>query len=986
MDISHVKWKGQESLKIKDLAPETIITLTREIIARSGLEHWDARRLLDVLGHLNVKLKEAEDFLDIEDFVDVLREANNLEDSRLLSQLVDLAVSVLDYMNKGPLLLERVTVESLDNILKSLIVDHFDFVAQRKFVWLHDLQVIGYTAPEMLKMVQKSVRAGPWLSEGDSEKRSDPEGIDWNLLDTEYLVTECHQPNCVHKGGIVNDQLGGLTATSQKANKDACNHEQMRRIVLDYCGLAGVSPWNTGKSQAGRINFHHSDTTVSIYMSEELVGRPRDTMARNEDPQRRPQAPVSIFESSMDLRSRDPLNPERSATSITQNETKDLCQLTDVQTKQIDFLKDAMTRFCKAAAALQDHEYCCNVFTLLVSRSAPDSQFRGVDMVSIAFQTLEDFRQSLSALRPQTLGGFSRVWTRDLTACSTIGERILSIFVVSSKVSDTLHGPVQSQLSVDYHLHFCALATQLVGLGLVFYTQGHLGPLSCPSSSHDLTDFELLGTGDERLSIKADLHELTCLGEMIGGSVFVFQVVLAMTASSASQTLPNAPVDFRGRGVDLVETWGPGLFISEAGAPYGCRLYAIEIGGGVIRPVRSGSTNHNPTRPMFHWSSQYDSYNEMRTLQMFDAWDEIQIGAVKIRSACPLDPEKCRKMSQTFLCNLGTRKDYWELAERQVAFQTGYYTVIQVGNLYARKLGKTVKQQLVEQWSLLPNLRMLAVPWGLQISLCTGIAKRVSLRKLIEDSMFAHVDTLKYDQWHKILPNARAAFQGSICLKSWIEMLSSDEKICLIAIVSCILDLLQQTGVDRKAGYLSVLWPDASSSSYGVRIPCNDENSWTRILQDSESCATFATVTFTCFEGPNHECRNMVAPKWQYRGGLLSTAVCRDLTMERATADDSSQLQLEDGQRYWVGKVSGDCWVVVRKVKDDDVCLIVRSNRFPKVLSQNFWRSNVLRERPDVSFEAEDVLVLGDVGKAPSGATRWGSLPVRPKRGYTNGP
>ena len=745
MGISLFKWGGQESLRIKDLALEKIITLTKEITARSSLEHWDARRLLEVLGYLNVKLKEAEDSLDIEDFVDVLREADILEDSKLLSQLVDLAVSVLDYVNKGPLLLERVTVESLDSILKSLIVDRFDCVAQGKFVWLHDIQMMGHTVPEMLEMVQKSVRAGPWLSEDDSEKRCDPEGIDWNLLDIEYLVTECHQPNCVHKGGIANDQLGGLIAAPQKANKDACNHEQMRRIVLDYCGLAGVSPWNTGKSQAGRIIFRHSDTTVSIHMSEELVERPKDTTAQKEDHQRRPQAPVSLSESSMNSRSRDPLNLKHSAASVTQNETKDLCQLTDAQIKQIDFLKDAMTRFCKAAAALQNHEYCCNVFTLLVSRSASDSQFRGVDMVSIAFQTLEDFRQSLLALRPQTLGGFSRVWTRDLTACSTIGGRILSIFVVSSNVSDTLHGPVQGQLSVDYQLHFCALATQLVGLGLVFYTQGHLGPLSCPSSSHDLTDFELLGTGDESLSIKANLHELTCLGEMIGGSVFVFQLVSAMTASSASQTLPNAPVDFRGRGVDLVETWGPGLFISEAGAPYGCRLYAIEIGGGVIRPVRSGSTSHNPIKPMFHWSPQFDSYNEMRTFQMFDAWDEIQIGAVNIRSACPLDPEKCRKTSQTFLCNLGTRKDYWELAERQVAFQTGYYTVLQVGNLYARKLGKTVKQQLVEQWSLFPNLRMLTVPWGLQISLCTGIAKRVSLRELIEDSMFAHVDTLKYE-------------------------------------------------------------------------------------------------------------------------------------------------------------------------------------------------------------------------------------------------
>ncbi len=40
--------------------------------------------------------------------------------------------------------------------------------------------------------------------------------------------------------------------------------------------------------------------------------------------------------------------------------------------------------------------------------------------------------------------------------------------------------------------------------------------------------------------------------------------------------------------------------------------------------------------------------------------------------------------------------------------------------------------------------------------------------------------------------------------------------------------------------------------------------------------------------------------------------------------------------------------------------LFVKCNRFPKMLAQTFWKSNVIRERPDVNFEAEDVLVLGD--------------------------
>lgn len=92
-------------------------------------------------------------------------------------------------------------------------------------------------------------------------------------------------------------------------------------------------------------------------------------------------------------------------------------------------------------------------------------------------------------------------------------------------------------------------------------------------------------------------------------------------------------------------------------------------------------------------------------------------------------------------------------------------------------------------------------------------------------------------------------------------------------------------------------------------------------------------MTSTCLEGHKHVCRNMAAPSWQDCGGLLSTAVCRGLIMGGATANTSAQLQLEDGQRYWVGKIAGDYWMVVRKPKDGDLHLFVKCNRFPKILA-----------------------------------------------------
>ena len=936
--------------------------LIEEIMSYSSPKRWEATPLLEPLENLKTNLEKTKisdiETDCIEDIVDLLGEANNLGNGKTLEQVVELAVLFIqknEYLHQ--LLLDAIITDRLDNVFKSLVVSHLSFVAQGELFWLLDIHMVDYTASEVLDLIEKSVRASPWLLEDNSNQRSGPDKIYTEQLDTEY-----HQPNCVHKGGVENHQLHSLIAEPQEFNENAYSHEQIRRRVFAYCGLAGILPnWRTSRSQTGSAPFRQSNTKISLCMSKEFLEKSGDIPGSNGEHLRQRQTDFSLSESSVSTQKRDPIKSPHSTPSILPTKPEDLGPLTDAQADQIELLRDAITRFCKGAAFLQISQYCCSSFTLIVSRGTSGSQPRSVNMVGIAFKTLVSFRLALSNLQARNPRITPARLNKDLEKCSTIGEEILSIFLVSQEDGETRHGGVLSQMPVDYHLHICSLATQLLGLGLVFYTQGHLGPLSNPSLTHDLREIELLGSGNEKPTISASLRELTCLGPMVGGPVFVFRLVATSDSSMVHQTSPEKAVDVRGRGVDLTDTWGPGLFISEAGTPYGHRLHAIEIGGGVIRPVHSEVIDLDPSIPLYHWSSQYGSYNEMKILPTFSLWDEIEIGAININSACPLDPEKCRKDSQNFLCNLGTRRDYWQLAERQVAFQAGYYTVFQVGNVYTRKLGKTIKQQIIEQWSLFPNLRMLVVPWGLQVSLCTGIAERVSLRKLIEDSMFKYVDTLKYEQWHEMLPNARAAFQGSTDLESWIKGLSNDEKICLIAVIGHILDLLKNTGVDHNGEYLSILWPDASFSSYGVKIKCNDTSAWTRILRDSESCATFATVTSSCLEGHNHACRNMVGPSWRSCGGLLSTAICRDLTTGRATVDNSSRLQLEDGQRYWIGKVSGDYWVVVRKTKGGDVHLIVKCNRFPKVLSQTFWKSNVIREMPDVNFEAVDVLILGGI-------------------------
>ncbi|CAF9939927.1 MAG: hypothetical protein ALECFALPRED_008377 [Alectoria fallacina] len=668
--------------------------------------------------------------------------------------------------------------------------------------------------------------------------------------------------------------------------------------------------------------------------------------------------PRSIIREGKSTGSIAPPTQSLSSAQTLQMEPKSRYSLTDSEMKIVDFLKEATTRICSAAKVLQNKSFCCNAFTIIILRESSNVRDHIVDLVSISFETLKDLRDSMSAIRIESTGGLPSIQGEGLTRCSTIGLKLLGIFSRAVSSLQSPHGGPFPDSSVISHLHICSLVTQFLGLGLAFYTQAHLGPYSPFFLENPLTDMTLAGTMHSSMIIKACLRKLTCLGEMVRGPVFVFELLYHGPISSVSRS-NDTTFDLCGRGVDIAETWGPGLLISNPGTTYGHRVYAIEIGGGVIR---RGSTHEHMAEPLYHWSPQYESYDRMRRQGTFNLWDGIRIGGIRTRLACPLDPERCRQQSQQFLSYLGTETNYWELAERQVALQAGYYTVLQLGNTYVRKFGITVKQQIIEQWSLMPHINMLDVPWGLQVSLCTGVARRVSLRTLIEGSLLTQIDTLQHDQWQKILPKAQAAFRGSIDLDSWIEELNANEKSCLISIIAYVLGVLKHTGMDREGKLLSILWPHKPNLSYGIKLRCRGENSWTRILHDSESCATFAAVTSLCFEGHNHECRNLAAPLWLKAGGVLSTAVCPDLTAGKYTAATSSQLRLEEGQRYWFGKIGGEHYVVVRKTKDGDVYLFVRRNRIPKAVAQKVVGRNVLREKPDVTFEAVDVLVLGDEG------------------------
>lgn len=246
------------------------------------------------------------------------------------------------------------------------------------------------------------------------------------------------------------------------------------------------------------------------------------------------------------------------------------------------------------------------------------------------------------------------------------------------------------------------------------------------------------------------------------------------------------------------------------------------------------------------------------------------------------------------------------------------------------------------------------------MSLCTGVAQRVPLKNLLQEPMFAYIDGLCLKHWDVIKVEVRSAFSDAIDYVKWTKGLQGGQRDCLIRVITFFLEVLKDTGVDREGNELQMLWPHEASLSHAISLKCNKCNLWARVLKDSPSCATFAAVTNTCLEAPGHECKKKSAPIWTGQGALLATAVSRVLIPGSPASSETVEWELKNGEQCWIEKAGGEIWVYTTKNPNSDTQLRVKINRFPRGLSL-FREWQILRERQDANFYAEEVVVFGTI-------------------------
>jgi hypothetical protein len=548
----------------------------------------------------------------------------------------------------------------------------------------------------------------------------------------------------------------------------------------------------------------------------------------------------------------------------------------------------ALERLVHVISWLQQNGFCCNSFTTLKLQA----EVERVEAIRVPFSHVSLLVEMVSCLQS------TERKRETLNSALEVAQEILGLVYGVERDGVTLFDlhTLDLESAERSTVHSCALATQSLCLGLLSYSNAHAGPIQPFFLSHALKRVKLLGIEmhlPNKQCLSAELVELTCFGQMIGNAIVAF--------ACTKKPIHSRKYDLLASPEDLIDTWGPGRFVIDRSSTEVKRLCAIEIGGGIIRPTAENAT-------LFHWDRAFLNYENLRT--RFDFRTKIIIAATKLNGSCPLDQSQTWQGCITLMENLGTCQDYWRLAEMQAGSQAGQYVILQFNNTWVKQDGITLKDRQLNAAPGTVYLPFLESLWGLQVSLCTGLARRVLVREMLADVMAAYVEnrlpvpTLWKDLLndHKILDHFREPN-----LETWFQTLSPELQTLVVQIIRYILGILGDTGYNRQNDELVIALPFREDPFRCFRIPCkNDQHLWTRALADSEVCATYAYITPNCLEETNEQkCQKSSVAQWRNRAVSLDTAVCQHKS-SKEIQDQAVTWNLKPGILYWIGKPGTD--------------------------------------------------------------------------------
>ena len=781
------------------------------------------------------------------------------------------------------MLQELIAKGAIDDVTEVLAKD-FNVVACGEFHWLHDLVDSGCGMREIAELLVDVEASTPWLYFDTSVHQYA------GMLD--LLSPDSHYHSCVHDVASrlhqgSDDIVSQGTSQSQQATtntaqvclspfvpreivqeqsvlssvdgSEASRRDIIRRQIDEICGFAGVVPSRKPASQwDGQVHFTEVDGFTTAKVSYDLG-------------------------------------------DVGDGISDDLLQR----------LRHVGVRLRRAFGLLQGHRLCCDAFTVLTESHAESTE-RVLDLRHISVEAVlplldlldeqlseptdmqrlcraaeillcdfmpEERGTLLDDQLPEVIDIQHSDRTAETPLCNPMPEqREDSLNEQLSETVDMQPLDRTAETSTQRAHHLTSLVLQMLSVGLLCYSHAHNGPMQPSFMATAVHRLTLLGCHPindtaRHPQITGRLVNLTCMSGFIAGPVLAFHLDKGPAVSPEPD---EGGLDVIASPIDVLDTWGSALLVVCTNSMKPAGVLAIEIGGGLLFNPRDSNT--------LHWQRLQQDGDLMRLLpelRDFSLDVRIRIGAIA-NSQCPLQQsDKLRDFAVACvddLHNLGTSRPFWYHKTSQVALSGGQYGVIQFAAGFEKRDGVTVKMsmlQSIESVQSTLSLDSLEGFYGLEVSLCTGVARRIPLRVLLADVLPAFVEAYVPGppEWSKFGPDLIDALKGPN-IRDWMSTASMEHKVTAVRTLGSLLIHLKSTGIDTE-GNLRVACNLPGMINQCFKLHCTEINAWAKILEDTDHCATFACTTTQCLQTPAVKCKAAGDSHWQNKAESLTTEVCR---------------------------------------------------------------------------------------------------------------
>ena len=394
------------------------------------------------------------------------------------------------------------------------------------------------------------------------------------------------------------------------------------------------------------------------------------------------------------------------------------------------------------------------------------------------------------------------------------------------------------------------VVTLVIDVGLVSYVRSHGSGFDGSYFSGDLSKLKV-NLGD-KLIFGCYWAKLACLHSFLDTrEVWVFDFS-GIDNSSWRRKLRRHSLCARME--DIADIWGPVYTVpTDTG-----KVKYYGVSKGVIYRVESNKESPIPGAKVCHYSSR-SSFVRKEASRLLANMDELAlsqddlllIGAGFCENAsCNYTMSALTKENASAMTVLGTKDSAWKWDSRGLTVGLSKYLGVTVSGTQKLMPQTTLKQHILDKWTTMPsrsNPAVLNQYLGVEISHCTGNARRISLKTLMISKPIRPILERQVPDWHQTpwgdaLNKALHSPKREDIVNVWKEHASNRTDIA--DLICCALQVLDTTGWNEQKVFNSAVL--IGNEEWAVPVPSN-LNSWLVALKDTPETSAYVITNEICF-------------------------------------------------------------------------------------------------------------------------------------------